>query len=125
MMDVADIRSYCLAKPGTSDDMPFDDTVIVARVLGKIFAFLPLDTIPTVIALKCDPERAVELRERYEAIRPGFHLNKKHWNSITCDGSVPASMIRELIDHSYDLVAKGLSKRQRDELAVLGERESG
>lgn len=119
MHDAASIREYCLSKPGTSEDTPFDEVTLALRVVGKIFGLLELEAVPTSINLKCDPARAVELRERFEAVQPGYHMNKTHWNTVTIDGSVPATELRSMIDHSYELVVKGLRKADRDELASL------
>lgn len=112
-MDLETLRSYCLAKPGTSEDMPFGESVLVIRVLGKMFALIMLDSVPTQLNLKCDPERAVELRERFESVLPGYHQNKKHWNTVLTGGDVPASELRSMIDHSYELVVAGLTKKER------------
>ena len=109
-------RAHCLQKPGFSEDFPFGPDVLVFRVAGKIFALMDVNTFASV-NLKCDPERAVELRERYDGIQPGYHMNKQHWNTISTDGSVPAKLILELADHSYDLVRASLTKKLRDTLA--------
>jgi predicted DNA-binding protein (MmcQ/YjbR family) len=119
MFDSATLREYCLSKPGTSEDMPFDESTLVVRVAEKIFALIDLDSVPTTVNLKCDPERAEELRERFEAVRPGYHMNKKHWNTVTVDGTIPANELRSMIDHSYELVARGLKKSQREELGIV------
>lgn len=119
MLDSAAIQAHCLSKPGTTEDMPFGEETLVFRVMGKMFALLDIVGVPTTVNLKCDPERAIELRERYDAVQPGYHQNKKHWNTVTLDGSVPDGEIRAMVDHSYDLVAKGLTRAQREELAGL------
>ena len=98
------------------EDFPFDQTTLVFKVCGKIFALTGLDNIEFKVNLKCDPDRAVELREEYESIRAGFHMNKKHWNTVMVDGSFSDRLFRELIDHSYDLVIRGLPKKLRDTL---------
>ncbi len=116
MLELEEIRLYCLQKPGVTEDFPFDENTLVFRVLGKIFLLTNLTNSPTRINLKCDPERALELREQHASVIPGYHMNKKHWNTITIDGSVDRSLIFEWIDHSYELVAKGLTKAQRDQL---------
>jgi predicted DNA-binding protein (MmcQ/YjbR family) len=113
MFDSATIREYCLSKPGSSEDMPFGEETLVIRVGPKIFALIDLVEVPTTINLKCDPERAEELRERFEAVRPGYHMNKRHWNTVTIDGTVPLNELRAMIDHSYELVARGLTKAER------------
>jgi predicted DNA-binding protein (MmcQ/YjbR family) len=118
MLDSAAIRAHCLSKPGTSEDMPFGEETLVFRVGEKIFALLALDAVPTTVNLKCDPERAIELRERYGSVRPGYHMNKKHWNTVTLDGDVPDGEVRSMIDHSYELVARGLTRNVRAELGI-------
>lgn len=117
-MNIDDIRTTCLAKPYATEDFPFDETTLVFRigVKGKIFALTDLNDSPAKIALKCDPEYAVELRERYEAVQPGWHLNKKHWNTIELDGSMPRNLIDELVELSYQLIFNSLTKKQREAL---------
>lgn len=110
-------RSYCLNLRGVTEDTPFGPDVLVFKVMGKMFTLVGLDEIPLRINLKCDPERAVDLRERYEAVLPGYHMNKTHWNTVVCDGSVPDAEIREWIDHSYALVVASLRKSEREALA--------
>ncbi|MCB9170301.1 MAG: MmcQ/YjbR family DNA-binding protein [Flavobacteriales bacterium] len=114
-------RAHCLAKPGVTEDLPFGPETLVFRVgggegPGKIFALTGLDTFES-INLKCDPERAIDLRERYPGITPGYHMNKQHWNTVTTDGSVPDPLLLELADHSYDRVRRSLPKREREALA--------
>jgi predicted DNA-binding protein (MmcQ/YjbR family) len=102
------LRTYCLGKSkDVTEGFPFGEDTLVFKVRGKIFLLFPLDVRPQTVNLKCDPERAVELRELYEAVRPGYHMNKKHWNTIVFDGTIPPTIIREMIDHSYDLVSRG------------------
>ncbi len=115
-MNVEDINEYCLSKKGASEDFPFDEETLVFKVMGKMFALIPLERIPLQINLKCEPELAVELRERYEAVRPGFHMNKKHWNTIWVDGSLRNELIYRWIDDSYNLVVKGLRKTEKEKL---------
>ena len=112
-MTPEEIHAYCLAKPGAWEDFPFDDVTLVMKVGGKLFAILGHDR-PLRISLKCLPERVEELRAQYAAILPGYYLNKNHWNTIVCDGSVPDDLLRELVDLSYDLVFKSLPKRERE-----------
>lgn len=114
-MTLEDFRAHCLKKPGFSEDFPFGPEVLVFRVGGKIFALLDVDAFESV-NLKCDPERAVELRERYEGIKPGYHMNKQHWNTVDAQGGVPGKLLLELADHSYDLVKASLPKKVRDSL---------
>jgi predicted DNA-binding protein (MmcQ/YjbR family) len=112
-MNIEEIREYCLAKKGAEESFPFDNDTLVFKAGGKMFALLSLENA-TSINLKCDPEHAVELRERYAEILPGFHMNKKHWNTVVYNGSLPDDLIRSLIDESYDLVVARLSKKQRE-----------
>lgn len=111
-MDLEDFRDYCLTKPGATEGTPFGEDTIVFKVGGKIFALASLDEVPSRANLKCDPERALDLRDRYEEVQPGYHMNKKHWNTVTLTGKIPEAELRELIDHSYDLVAPRLPRRK-------------
>jgi len=115
-MNIEEIRTYCLTKPGVTEDFPFGEETLVFKVGGKIFALAGLDNQPPTINLKCDPERAIELRETYDAVRPGYHMNKKHWNTVTVDGSFPRAKLEEWITHSYDLVYTSLPKTIRTHL---------
>jgi len=118
-MNVEEITEYCLSKNGTSEDFPFDEETLVFKVMGKMFALIPLERIPLQINLKCDPELAVELRERYQAVQPGFHMNKNHWNTILIDGNLRRDLILDWIDLSYDLVVKGLKKSEKEKLQKM------
>ena len=109
-MNIEQIREYCIKKKGVTEEFPFDEETLVFKVVGKIFLLASLESIPLQINLKCDPEKAIELREEFESIQPGYHMNKKHWNTIILDGTVPAKKILEWIDHSYNLVVSGLKK---------------
>ncbi|MDB5239606.1 MAG: MmcQ-like protein [Spirosoma sp.] len=115
-MNTETLRDYCITKPGVTESFPFDTVTLVFKVGNKIFALLDTESRPTTINLKCDPERAVQLREMFSAVLPGYHMNKAHWNTVTLDGSVRWQDIREWIDHSYELVKKGLSKAVREGL---------
>jgi predicted DNA-binding protein (MmcQ/YjbR family) len=106
----------CLAKPGSAEDYPFGDEVAVFKVADKMFALVPLGESPGSVSLKCDPDLAADLRQTYAAITPGYHLNKRHWNTVTLDGSVPEEELLELIDHSYQLVVARLSRAERAKL---------
>ncbi|MCE7993174.1 MAG: MmcQ/YjbR family DNA-binding protein [Roseivirga sp.] len=117
-MYIDEFRDYCLAKKGVTESTPFGPDTLVLRAMNKIFAITGIDTFEFV-NLKCDPERAAELREQYEGIKPGWHMNKKHWNSVMCDGSISDPMIKELTDHSYDLIIQSLPKKVKDEWAQL------
>ncbi|MFW5771818.1 MAG: MmcQ/YjbR family DNA-binding protein [Phototrophicaceae bacterium] len=120
-----ELRAYCASLPGAEETFPFDMTTLVVKVMGKMFALIPTDLPPdepATISLKCDPIHAELLREQYPAVRPGYHLNKRHWNTVTCDGSVPDAEITEMIDNSYDLVVRGLPRRDRETLAQISNR---
>lgn len=114
-MNVEEIRAYCLSKNGTEEGLPFGDTTLVIKVGGKIFILISLDRDPSV-NLKCDPDWAIELREANPAIIPGFHMNKKHWNTVLLDGSLSGSLIKEMIDHSYRLILESLPGKVRSEI---------
>lgn len=105
------LRSYCLSQPAATEDQPFGEDTLVFRVGGKIFALLALDAFPPRINLKCEPEKAMDWRERYEAVQPGYHMNKAHWNTVVCDGSVPVGEVREMVDDAYALVRASLPQR--------------
>lgn len=112
-MTITFFREYCLAKPGTTEDTPFDQNTLCLRVGGKIFAILDIDRFES-INLKCDPERAADLREQFPGIRPGYHMNKKHWNTVMADGSVPDKLLLDLTDHSYNLVYNSLPAKVKN-----------
>jgi predicted DNA-binding protein (MmcQ/YjbR family) len=116
-MNVEALRTYCLAKPSATESFPFDDTTLVFKVGNKIFALLDTESRPTTMALKCDHERAVQLREEFDAVQPGYHMNKKHWNTITVDNSLKSRDLHDWIDHSYELVFQSLTKAVRAQLA--------
>ena len=112
-MDIEKIWKYCSQKNGVSESFPFNETTLVFKVGGKIFALFDVDSFQS-INLKCDPEKSIELRERYSAIVPGYHMNKKHWNTVSVNGDISDVLMNELIDHSYYLVYKSLPKKVRD-----------
>ena len=114
-MHVESIRNYCLLKPAVSEGFPFDETTLVFKVAGKMFALFRLEQQPIEINLKCDPEKALSLREEYNGVKPGYHMSKKHWNTITIDGELSKIMVNALIDHSYELVVSKLTKKLRME----------
>ncbi len=116
-MNIEELRLYCLSKPETTESFPFDDTTLVFKVCGKMFALTDLEG-PLSINLKCDPEKAVELREHYPAVLPGWHMNKRYWNTVMVDDTIDDRLIREWIDHSFDEVVKKLPKRERERLGV-------
>lgn len=113
-MYIDEIRSYCLSKAFTEETLPFDNDVLVFKVMGKMFALISISA-PDTINLKCDPEYAVELRERYTAVQPGWHMNKKHWNTVALHEDLGTKQIKKLIDHSFDEVVKKLPKKSRME----------
>lgn len=115
-MDLDNIRNFCLSLAHSTEDFPFGETTLVFRIGGKIFALTDIESLPLSISLKCDPQRAIELRERYDEIRPGWHLNKKHWNTMDLTGALPESLTHELIEHSYKLVFDSLRKADREKL---------
>ena len=117
-MDLETIREYCLSKKGVTEEFPFDEHTLVFKVMGKIFLLTSLDT-GFSLNLKCDPVKAIELREGYPAIQPGYHMNKKHWNTIYIDGSMTRELVLELIDHSYYMVVDGLSGKLKRDLKGL------
>jgi predicted DNA-binding protein (MmcQ/YjbR family) len=112
MIDTEIIRTYCLAKPFVTESFPFDETTLVLKVQDKIFLLLNLEP-PWSLNVKCNPERAIELREQYDFVEPGYHMNKKHWNTIRLDQPVPFKELFSWIDHSYDLVFRGLPKKNQ------------
>ena len=109
-------RDLCLAFPGAIEDQPFGPDVLVFKVQGKMFALTNLERLPPAVTLKGDPERAVELRERYAGIQPGHHMNKRHWNTVALQGDVPGDLLRQLVADAYARVVSGLPKRLRDEV---------
>jgi len=115
-MNVEELRDYCLSLKGTTESFPFDEFSLVLKVQGKMFALIPLDNPETQIALKCDPEKAIALREEYSAVVPAWHFNKKHWNTVFIDNRLTCKLICEWIDNSYQLVVAGLPKKLREEL---------
>ena len=112
MFDIESFRNYCLGKSFVTEEFPFDESVLVFKVMGKIFALTNIDEFNS-INLKCDPEKAIELREKYEAIQPGYHMNKKHWNTVLLQTNIPIKLIHEMIDDSYNLVVKSLPKKDQ------------
>jgi predicted DNA-binding protein (MmcQ/YjbR family) len=115
-MNAAELRGWCLAQGGALEDFPFGPEHSVFKVHGKMFALSALEREPLEVSVKCEPELAIGLRNSYPAIRPGYHLNKRHWNTITLDGSLPDQLVRDLIEDSYDLVVSALPKRVQNEL---------
>ncbi len=113
------LRKYCGRKPGTVETYPFDEHTLVFKVMGKMYALTSIKSPELTVNLKCDPDWAMILREHYSAVKPGYHMHKRHWNTITIDGSVPEDEVWEMVDHSYRLVVKGLKKADRQKLADM------
>lgn len=116
-MNIEEFREYCISKKGVTESFPFDEQTLVFKVMGKMFALSGLEHQPAKANLKCDPERSIELREEYDGlISPGFHMSKVHWNTVELEMNLPHDLVLELIDHSYDLVVNGLTKKLKEEL---------
>lgn len=116
-MDIESLRDYCITKGEVSEGFPFGETTLVFKVKGKMFLLASLDAPVLQFNVKCDPEKAVEWREQYEAVRPGYHMNKKMWNTVVVDGSIPVKVLKGMIDDSYVLVVKSLPKK--DQVGLL------
>ena len=116
MTELEDLRAYLLAKRGTVEEYPFGPEAMVFKVMGKMFALVSWQNAPLTINVKCDPALAVAQRETYAAVRPGYHMNKRHWNTLTLDDTIPSEEVQAMIDDSYLLVVKGLKKADREEL---------
>lgn len=116
-LDIDTIRDHCLKMKGLiTEEFPFGEDVLVFKVHGKVFLLTRFEAYPLTINLKCEPEHAIELRERYPSVEPGFHMHKSHWNTVTIDGSISPAEILTMIDHSYEQVVKGLPKAVRSTL---------
>lgn len=118
-MNIESFHAYCLAKKGVEETFPFNETTLVFKVMGKMFALTGLDNESFEVNLKCDPDWGVELREAHPEIRPGYHMSKIHWNTVSFEGNLEEAFLKKLIDHSYDLVVKGLRKKDREMLNNL------
>ena len=118
-MNIECFREYCLSKKYVTESFPFDEKTLVFKVAGKMFALSGLEHQPPSVNLKCNPEKSLELREQYSEVIEGFHMSKKHWNTISIKGNLSNNFIEELIDHSYDLVVKGMTKKAQKELGFL------
>lgn len=117
MISLESIRRYCLLKgKPITEDFPFGEVTLVIKVAGKAFVLADITRDPPAVNLKCDPERALELRARYDAVQPGYHMNKKHWNTVEIDGSIPDDEILAMIDHSFECVVAGLTRADREGL---------
>lgn len=117
-MNIEEYRNYCITKKGVTEAFPFDQSTLVFKVMGKMFALAGVDSFK-FINLKCDPEKAVELRERYDAVKPGYHMSKVHWNSVYPNEDAPDKLIYQWIDDSYNLIVTSLSKKLQKELEDL------
>jgi predicted DNA-binding protein (MmcQ/YjbR family) len=117
-MNIEELRDYCLQKKGVTENFPFGEETLVYKVGDKIFLLAGL-TEGNRFNAKCDPERAIELRAEYEEVTPGWHMNKKHWNTVYMDGRLSQKILREIIDHSYDLIFKSLPKKMQQEIISL------
>lgn len=115
-MDIEQLRAYCLSKKGVEETLPFGPDTLVFKVAGKVFLLTGLDSADLRFNVKCDPEKAIELREEFSCVLPGYHMNKKHWNTVLVDGSVSSRQLKEWIDLSYDLVVNTLPLKARSEL---------
>ena len=118
MISFDGLRAFCLQLPGAEEDFPFDEDTLTFKVFNKIFCLASLSASPLRINLKCDPQRAIALRDQYDAVLPGYHMNKKHWNTVLVE-EVPEAQLKDWIRHSYDLVVKGLKRAEKAALAEL------
>ncbi|MBL0310073.1 MAG: MmcQ/YjbR family DNA-binding protein [Bacteroidetes bacterium] len=119
-MNIEELREYCLSKKQVTEEFPFDEDTLVFKVMGKIFLLMSLTSQPMSVNLKMDAERVPEYREKYKDVLPGYHMNKKHWNTVIFDGlSIPKRELLWMVDHSYDEVVKGLTRKLKDELNNL------
>jgi predicted DNA-binding protein (MmcQ/YjbR family) len=112
-VNIEQLRQYCISKPDVEEGFPFGETVLVFKVNGKMFLLLPLDTEGLQFNVKCDPEKAIELRAEFPSVKPGFHMNKTHWNTIYVDGTVSDKLILEWVDHSYELINQVKIKKSK------------
>ena len=110
-MDIVELREYCISKKLVEESFPFNETALVFKVAGKMFLLVDIESRPLAFSVKCDPTKALELREKYSCVTPAYHMNKQHWNGIVCDGRVPAKTIFKWIDDSYSLVVSSLPKK--------------
>ncbi|CAG5016344.1 putative protein YjbR [Dyadobacter sp. CECT 9275] len=115
-MNLEALREFCLALPHVTEELPFGPDALVFKVAGKMFLLTPLDEVKVQFNVKCDPEKAEELREKYADVKPGYHMNKKHWNTVYASGSIPNETLYTWVQDSYDLVVASLSKKQREEI---------
>ena len=118
-MELKTVTSWLLAKKGATEETPFGPDALVYKVMGKMFALVAWEEEPLAISLKCEPGQALFLRDLYPAVRPGYHMNKKHWNTVTLDGTIPEDEVKGMIDDSYELVVKSLTRAMKEELDAL------
>ncbi len=118
-MNLEELRDHCISKKGVEETLPFGPETLVFKVMDKAFLLTGFDSSPLQFNVKCDPEKAIELREQYPCVQPGFHMNKKHWNTIIADGSVTTKQLKQWIDHSYELVVSGLPKIRQKQLSEM------
>jgi len=112
-MNIEELRNYCISKKHVEECFPFDEETLVFKVLGKVFLLSNIFSSPVQFNVKCNPELAIQLREKFNCVFPGYHMNKKHWNTIVCDNSISNSELKKWIDHSYDLVYSSLPKKMK------------
>ncbi len=124
-MNIEEIRTYCISKRGVSEGFPFNDTALVFKVADKMFALLDLSEENRGLSLKCDPELALELREQFTGVTPAYHFNKKHWNGISLDSGIDSKLIKEWIDHSYQITVSKLTKKVREDMGLTHPGSSG
>jgi predicted DNA-binding protein (MmcQ/YjbR family) len=114
-MDIEILRNYCISKQLVEESFPFNESTLVFKVAGKMFLLVDINSRPLSFNIKCDPAKAIELREKYDSVKPGYHMNKQHWNTIECDGSVNSKLILKWVDDSYDLIVSSLPKKLRSQ----------
>ncbi len=122
-MDIESFREYCLAKYGVEETFPFGEQTLVYKVLGKVFALTGLDSDIFSVNLKCDPDKVIELRDQYHQVQPGYHMNKKHWNTVYFEDGLPDELLQSWVDHSYELVVRSLPKALRAEAEAAQKRD--
>lgn len=115
-MNIEALREFCISQNGVTESFPFGEETLVFKVMNKAFLLTGIDSAPLTFNVKCDPEKAIELRETYSCVLPGYHMNKKHWNTIVVDGEASNQLLKEWITHSYNLVADKLTKKEKEEL---------
>ena len=118
-MNLEELRNYCISKNGVEETLPFGPDTLVYKVMGKVFLLTGIEYNPIQFNIKCDPEKAIELREQFSCVIPAYHMNKKHWITVISDGSLSNKLIEELINDSYNLVVNGLTRKEKDELKNL------